>query len=272
MVMVTVAMVQIRIPKCPDSGNPPSNLPTFDCNNCTVPEPDCTRCPVNLVECRSTFPPDCTQCPTDCTKANSDPLCAPDCSKCDVRCPIDIEKCRDVLDNLYFSPNKVNLPAYARANGLVNNLVEGRFGFSLRFKPTSQYGILCAFIEPTLVLVHLLEGKVRLLIKQRSSNKAYDNYPVDTLVPRYQISTVSLTTSPGSTDVLVTVNATQQTIQAPVPITLSSKMFLGGVPNDNLTDIPRSNFKGCFYEVKSATGIPLDLTKFTRNNVDLGCQ
>lgn len=271
-VVVTVVMVQIRVPECPKCPDP-GNLPTFDCNNCTVPEPDCSRCPADPLKCRSAFLPDCTQCPTDCIKANSDPSCIPDCSKC-VRCPVDLKKCRDALDNLYYSPDKINLPEllYTRANVLIDNLVEGRFGFSLRFKPTSDSGILCAFIEPTFVLMYLLEGKVRLLI--RSPNKTYDNYPVDTEVPLHQISTVALTTSPVSTDILVTVNVTQQTIQAPAPIMLSSKMFVGGVPNDYLTDVPgfaRSNFKGCIFEVKSATGAPLDLTKFTRSNVDLGC-
>ncbi len=273
-VVVTVVMVRIRIPecpKCPDIGN----LPTFDCNNCTIPEPDCSMCPADLLKCRSTFPPDCTQCPTDCIKANSDPLCAPDCPKCAARCPVDLAKCRDALDNLYYSADKVDLPEllYAQANVPVNNLVEGRFGFSIRFKPSSKYGILCAFVEPTFVLMYLLGGKIRLLVT--SSDQSYDDFPVDTQVSLGQISTVALTTSPGSTNVLVTVNATQRTIQAPTPIKLASKMFLGGVPNDNLVGVPRvarSNFKGCIFEVKSASDTPLDLTKFTRSNVDLGCQ
>jgi hypothetical protein len=145
----------------------------------------------------------------------------------------------------------------------------------MRFKPTSNFGILCAFIEPISVFMYLVEAKVRLLIRSTSSSETYDDYPVNTELPRHQVATVALTTSPGSTDVLVTVNTTQQTIQAPAPITLSTKMYVGGAPNANLTDllaIARTNFEGCIYEIKSALDTPLNLTKFTRNNVDLGCQ
>ena len=275
-VAVTVAMVQIRVPecpKCPDSGE----TPAFDCNNCTVPKVDCAQCPADHVKCRAAFLPDCTRCPTDCMKANSDPSCNPDCTKCSIKCPVDLNRCRDALDNLYFSADKVNLPElpYARANVLVNDLVKGRLGFSMRFKPTSNFGILCAFIEPISVFMYLLEGKVRLLIRPTSSSKTYDYQVMNTKLTRHQVATVALTTSPGSTDILVTVNITQQTIQAPAPITLSTKMYVGGAPNAKLTDLPaiaRTNFKGCIYEVKSALDTPLDLTKFTRSNVDLGCQ
>ena len=275
-VAVTIVMVQIRIPecpKCPDSGG----TPAFDCNNCTVPEVDCSQCPADHVKCRAAFLPDCTRCPTDCIKANSDPLCNPDCTKCSTRCPVDLNRCRDALDNLYFSADRVNLSElpYARANVLINDLVEGRLGFSMRFKPTSNFGILCAFIESTSMFMYLVEGKVRLLIRSTSSSETYNDHPVNTELPRHQVAAVALTTSPGSTDVIVTVNTTQQTIQAPASITFSTKMYVGGVPNDNLTDLPaiaRVNFKGCIYEVKSALDTPLDLTEFTRSNVDLGCQ
>lgn len=271
-VLVTVAMVRLwtsECPKCPDTGN----LPTFECSNCTIPEPECNTCPADLSKCRATFPPDCTRCPTDCIKANLDPACTPNCSKCSTGCPVDLARCRDVLDNLSYgdAPNP-----FSRLPVLVNNLVEGRFGFSIRFKPAeTQRGILCAFIEPTMVVLYLVDGKVRLYVKGSTSDQPYDDFPVSALVPEDEISTVALTTSAGSTDVLVTVNTAQQTVQVPVHLNLSSKMYLGGVPENNLSDLPslaKVSFKGCIFEVRSAADSPLDLIKVTRSNVDLGCQ
>lgn len=271
-VIVTTIVVRLRIPDCPQCPDP-NDFPTFNCSNCTIPEPECDQCPADLSKCRAAFPPDCTQCPTDCIKANTDPSCAPNCFKCAVSCPISIPKCRDILDNLYYKGDANLSNVYSRLNVLVNNLVQGRFGFSIRFKPMSNSGLLCTFVDQTLFVMYLLGGRVGLYI-QSSSSEIYNDYPIQNVLPLNQISTVSFTTSPKSRNAIITVNATQRTINIP-PVTLLTKMYIGGVPTTILSTLPtylRTGFRGCIFEIKSAVDTPLDLTKVTRNNVDLGCQ